>query len=108
MNIREQLMKKRIESLEGQIKVSIELLGRVLDENEYLASVACGFAWDTATELWGIPVSDCLFACENIESRWDAAVEGAKVEALAREDALRGVQRALDGSITSILPPVSK
>ena len=39
-------MRKRIESLEGQVKASIELLGRVLEENEYLASVACGFAWD--------------------------------------------------------------
>ena len=46
MSAREQLLKKRVESLEGQIKASLELLGRVLEESEYLTSVACAFAWD--------------------------------------------------------------
>lgn len=72
MNIREQLMKKRIESLEGQIKVSIELLGRVLDENEYLSSVACGFAWDLAKFEEDRSVVDHLII------DWDLAVEEAR------------------------------
>ncbi len=78
MNAREQLLKKRVESLEGQLEASLELLGRVLGENEYLASVACAFAWDTATELWSRQnPSECYFACENIEGAWAAAVEEA-------------------------------
>lgn len=75
MNAREQLLKKRVESLEGQIGASLELLGRVLEENEYLASVACGFAWDLVTthrHHWvGDEVAGTQLAC------WNAAVQEA-------------------------------
>lgn len=75
MNAREQLMRKRIESLEGQIKASIELLGRVLDENEYLASVACAFAWDLA--LLSEPGTDAKSVYYWQSELWAKAVEEA-------------------------------
>lgn len=76
MNAREQLLKKRVESLEGQLKVSMELLGRVLEENEYLSSVACAFAWDfqaTEYERYGGEHSSSRIALE----MWASAVEEA-------------------------------
>ena len=76
MNAREQLLKKRVESLEGQLKISLELLGRVLEENEYLASVACGFAWDLASEI-GDDEYPCQSAFNCMGDMWAAAVEEA-------------------------------
>lgn len=67
-------MKKRIESLEGQIKVSIELLGRVLDENEYLASVACAFAWDLVVASEGLKEFSIY---PDMRDSWAEAVEEA-------------------------------
>ena len=69
-------MRKRIESLEGQIQASIELLGRVLEENEYLASVACAFAWDLASEI-GHDEYPCQSAFDCMGEMWAAAVEEA-------------------------------
>lgn len=78
MNIREQLMKKRIESLEGQIKVSIELLGRVLEENEYLASVACAVAWDYEAAHWewvnGQP--HFIYEATSLSYVWEQGMKG--------------------------------
>lgn len=83
MNTRELLLKKRIESLEGQIKVSIELLGRVLDENEYLSSVACGFAWDLGALAYSDTEGMAFRAGYNeaisiVGAQWASAVEEAR------------------------------
>lgn len=82
MNAREQLLKKRIESLEGQLQASLELLGRVLGENEYLASVACGFAWDLGLVLGQTTMlPDYRYALDDtfkwLLEGWTSAVEEA-------------------------------
>jgi hypothetical protein len=75
VNAREQLLKKRVESLEGQLQASLELLGRVLGENEYLASVACAFAWDLAGDTFGDFYTDAVG--HSMLDRWTSAVEEA-------------------------------
>jgi hypothetical protein len=82
VNAREQLLKKRVESLEGQLEASLELLGRVLGENEYLASVACAFAWDLQIVLNNPQRFDrdeiSLGAVEyDVTHAWASAVEEA-------------------------------
>lgn len=83
MNAREQLLKKRVESLEGQLEASLELLGRVLGENEYMASVACAFAWDLVDKLdpYRYAFTQAQDAAENARESviedWASAVEEA-------------------------------
>lgn len=50
MNSREQYLQKQNERLSNQITVTLTAFQNLLDENEYLASVACGFAWDLMIE----------------------------------------------------------
>lgn len=77
MNAREQLMKKRIESLEGQVKVALDLLDRVLADLELTESIGAAFAWDLVTteEDARFDEAPVLAAIEVTERRWDEAVK---------------------------------
>ena len=69
-----QYLKKQIERRDGQIHVLMTAFENLAAENEYLASVACGFAWDLAETMSDsdVPVVKAMLM------EWDEAVAAAE------------------------------
>ncbi len=105
MNTREQYLIKQNERLQAQLQVVLAALNNAAEESELRASVACAFAWEL-----GLAVSqntilvDYKYALDDV-SEWVLHVWDDAVAEMEKEsDEARGVRRAADGSIVSILP----
>lgn len=88
MNTRERLLQKQNEQLRQQVAFMGSLLDRAVAENEYLASVGCGFAWDLSARCVQWKLVHTARALEfgtreydvdmgTVERMWDAAVKEA-------------------------------
>ncbi len=96
MNTREQYLIKQNERLQAQLQVVLAAMNNAAEESEFRASVACAFAWDLMVEHMDYS-EDAIY---RTWASWDQAV--ANMEKAS--DEARGVRRAADGSIISILP----
>jgi hypothetical protein len=82
VNSREQYLQKQNERLRAQLSTTLVAFGHAVDENEFLASVACGFAWDLMINLQELgddnrdpycnAIDDVRFA---VEDEWLVAVQ---------------------------------
>ncbi len=109
MNTREQYLIKQNERLQAQLQVVLAAMNNAVEESEFRASVACAFAWEL-----GLAVSqntilvDYKYALDDVREwvlhAWDESVADMEKES----DETRGVRRASDGSIISILSSTEK
>lgn len=84
----ERYLQKQIERRDNQIKLLVEAFNAAVDESEFRASVACGFAWDLTTSQWQWAVDkddklDCFCTYTFNTPDWDESV--AAMEASNQE-----------------------
>lgn len=89
-----QYLKKQVERKDAQIRVLMDAFESLYSENEFLASVACGFAWDLQAQVnnrehWDIDEITLGEIERKCSDRWDEAVAAVKGQMTATEIALR-------------------
>lgn len=109
MNTADQVLRKRCQALERRTAWLEDVVGALLRDLEFTESIGAAFAWDVGSKVLSgdhpafppeqasvVHNKDYLY----LSGMWDRAVKALEGE----QDAARGIRRAHDGSIISILP----
>jgi hypothetical protein len=102
VNSVEQALRARNKKLEQQSAALFLTLEKLIEDLELTESVGCAFAWDLVTTLKHQRAAPRI--AEITHRLWYEAGDDAQDAA----DEARGIKRAYDGSIISILPEAGK